>query len=225
MKPVWPRLEAAGLNTVVTPLSWELIEPREGTFDFSLVDGLLDQARQSHQKIVFLWFGSWKNGTSSYMPLWVKKDTVRFPREAASGKPVETLTPLGKASEEADARAFAALMQHIQQVDAHDHTVLMMQIENEIGILGDSRDRSGEANRIFASAVPAELTQYLKAHREELDPDLKQVWDASGDKKSGTWPEVFGDSIRADEIFMAWHYARYVHAVTARGKATYNIPM
>lgn len=225
MQPIWPKLEAAGLNTVVTPLSWELIEPQEGTYDFTLVDGLLDQARQSHQKIVFLWFGSWKNGTSSYAPLWVKKDTTRFPREIEHSNPIETLTPLGKATQEADARAFTALMRHIKHVDAHDHTVLMMQIENEIGVLGDSRDHSPEANRLFASAVPAQLTQYLKAHRDELDPDLKALWDTNGNKTSGTWPEVFGDSIRADEIFMAWHYARYVHAVTAAGKSAYDIPM
>jgi len=224
MKPIWPRLAAAGLNTVVTPLSWELIEPKEGVFDFALVDGLLDQARQSHQKIVFLWFGSWKNGTSSYAPFWVKSDTHRFPREMEHGNPIETLTPLGIASQQADARAFGTLMHHIKDVD-RDHTVLMMQVENEIGVLGDSRDRSPEANRLFASQVPAELTQYLQAHHDVLDPDLKALWDANGDKTSGTWTEVFSDSIRADEIFMAWHYARYVQAVAARGKAAYDIPM
>ena len=42
---------------------------------------------------------------------------------------------------------------------------------------------------------------------------------------SGTWDEVFGASPRADEIFMAWHYGRYVHAVTAAGKAAYDLPM
>jgi hypothetical protein len=225
MKPLWPKLEAAGLNTVVTPLSWETIEPQEGSYDFTLVDGLIDQARQSHQKIVFLWFGSWKNGTSSYAPLWVKKDTQRFPREVANGRTIETLTPLGKATQDADAQAFAAVMQHIKQVDSHDHTVLMMQVENEIGVLGDSRDHSAEANRVFGSSVPAELTQYLKAHRDELDPDLRTLWDANGDKMSGTWTEVFNDSTRADETFMAWHYARYVHAIAAKGKAAYNIPM
>ena len=142
MTPIWPKLEALGLNTVVTPLSWELIEPEKGKYDYTLVDGLLKQARTSHQKIVFLWLASWKNGMSSYVPLWVKKDTKRFPRVLVKGREVEVMSPQGAATEEADARAFAALMGHIKEVDGADHTVLMMQLENEVGVLGDSRDRS-----------------------------------------------------------------------------------
>jgi beta-galactosidase GanA len=225
MKPIWPKLVALGLNSVVTPLSWELIEPKEGSFDFTLVDGLLAQARQAHERIVFLWLASWKNGMSSYPPVWVKQDTHRFPRVVEHGNEVEILSPQGAATQEADARAFAALMRHLKEVDGREHTVLMMQIENEVGVLGDSRDRSDAANRAFASAVPAELTHYLQAHRDALYPNLRALWDANGDKTAGTWAEVFGDTTRADEIFMAWHYARFIQAVTARGKAEYNIPM
>jgi beta-galactosidase GanA len=225
MKPIWPRLAAMGLNSVVTPLSWELIEPTEGSFDFTLVDGLLKQARAEHQRIVFLWLASWKNGMSSYAPAWVKRDTQRFPRVVENGREVEILSPQSLATEEADARAFAALMQHIKEVDAGDHTVVMMQVENEVGVLGDSRDRSGAADNAFASPVPEELTHYLKAHRESLYPDLKTLWDGNGDKTSGAWADVFGTTKRADEIFMAWHYARFIQAVAARGKAAYNLPM
>jgi hypothetical protein len=225
MEPIWPKLEALGLNTVVTPLSWELIEPEEGKYDYTLVDGLLKQARASHQKIVFLWLATWKNGMSSYAPLWVKKDTKRFPRVVVKGREVEVMSPQGAATEEADSRAFAALMRHIKEVDASDHTVLMMQLENEVGVLGDSRDRSEAANKAFAGQVPAELTAYLKAHHDTLYPSLRELLDANGDKTSGTWAEVFGDSDRADEIFMAWNYSRYIQAVGARGKAEYDIPM
>ena len=101
----------------------------------------------------------------------------------------------------------------------------MMQVENEVGVLGDSRDHSAAANRAFASPVPEQLTHYLQAHHEQLYPDLRALWDANGDKTAGTWAEVFGDTVRADEIFMAWHYARYIQAVAARGKAAYDIPM
>jgi len=225
MQPIWPKLEAMGLNTVVTPLSWELIEPEEGHYDYSLVDGLLKQARASHQKIVFLWLASWKNGMSSYAPEWVKRDTRRFPRVMAHGDVVEVLSPQGTATEQADGRAFAALMQHIKQVDSSDHTVLMMQLENEVGVLGDTRDRSEAANQAFAGPVPAELTAYLKAHHDTLYPELRELWDANGDKTAGTWTEIFGDTARADEIFMAWLYARYIQQVGASGKAEYDIPM
>lgn len=225
MKPIWPKLEALGLNTVVTPLSWELIEPTEGKFDFSLVDGLIGQARQAHERLVFLWLASWKNGKSSYAPVWVKQDTRRFTRVVEHGNEVEILSPLCAATEEADARAFAALMHHIKDVDGSEHTVLMMQVENEVGVLGDARDHSAAADRAFAAAVPAQLTAYLARHREGLYPDLRDLWDANGARSSGTWTEVFGAGERADEIFMAWQYAGFIHAVAARGKAEYDLPM
>lgn len=225
MKPIWPKLVALGLNTVVTPLSWELIEPKEAGYDFTLVDGLIDQARQAHERIVFLWLATWKNGMSSYAPVWVKQDSRRFTRVVGHGEEVEILSPLCAATEEADGRAFAALMRHIKQLDGAQHTVLMMQIENEVGVLGDSRDRSAAADKAFTSPVPAQLTSYLASHRDDLYPDLRALWIANGAKTSGTWAELFGNTERADEIFMAWHYARFIHSVAARGKAEYNIPM
>ena len=225
MKPIWPQLAAMGINSVVTPLSWELIEPEEGKFDYTLVDGLLDQARQAHERVVFLWLATWKNGMSSYAPVWVKRDTKRFPRVVENGAEVEILTPLASSTMEADARAYTALMKHLKEVDGRDRTVLMMQVDNEVGVLGDTRDHSDAANKAFNSAVPAELTKYLAAHRDSLYPDLRSRWDANGAKTSGTWAEVFGDNVRTDEIFMAWHYARFIQAVAAKGKVAYDIPM
>jgi beta-galactosidase GanA len=225
MKPIWPQLAAMGLNTVVTPLSWELVEPEEGTYDFTLVDGLLEQARQQHQRIVFLWLATWKNGVSSYAPVWVKKNTHRFPRVIEATGPVETLSPLAATTMDADAHAYAALMRHIKEVDSRDHTVVMMQVENEVGVLGDTRDHSEAANRAFAASVPAELTRYLAAHRESLYPNLRALWEEHGAKTSGSFADVFGDTERADEAFMAWHYARFIQNVAAQGKAAYDIPM
>ncbi len=225
MKPIWPQLAAMGINTVVTPLSWDLIEPEEDKFDFTLVDGLLGQAREAHERIVFLWLASWKNGMSSYAPVWVKRDTKRFPRVVENGTEVEILTPLATSTMEADARAYAALMRHLKEVDSRDRTVVMMQVENEVGVLGDTRDHSEAANKGFAGAVPAEMTKYLAAHRDSLYPDLRARWDANGDKTSGTWAQVFGDNVRADEIFMAWHYARFIQTVAAQGRAAYDLPM
>jgi len=226
MRPIWPRLAAIPLNTVVTPLSWELIEPREGKFDFTLVDGLIQDARRNNLRLVFLWLASWKNGMSSYAPVWVKQDTDRFPRVIEKdGNPVEILSTLGKATMEADARAFAAVMHHIREVDGEAHTVLMMQVENEVGVLGDSRDRSPGANQAFEGQAPRELVNYLQQHRDDLIPEFRQRWESAGGKTSGTWTEVFGAGPETDKIFMAWNYARYVQHVAAAGKAEYPIPM
>jgi len=224
MKPIWPQLTAMHLNTVLTPLSWELIEPVEGKYDFTLVDGLLDQARQQNQHIVFLWLASWKNGMSSYPPLWVKRDTKRFPRVVINGNETNILSPAGKATEKSDAVAFSALMAHLRQVDAQ-HSVLMMQVENEVGVLGASRDHSPASEKLFAEPVPKELTAYLESHRATLYPELRELWEQNGALTSGSWEQVFGASARADEIFMAWQYAHFVHAVCAAGKAAYPLPM
>jgi len=226
MRPIWPRLAAIPLNTVLTPLSWELVEPAERKFDFALVDGLIEDARRNHLRIVFLWLASWKNGMSSYAPLWVKQDTGRFPRVIEkNGNPVEILSPLGTQTRDADARAFAAVMRHIRQFDGDAHTVLMMQVENEVGVLGDSRDRSPAANQAFAGRVPQQLMTYIGQSRDALLPEFRQRWEAAGSRTSGTWQEVFGPGPETDKIFMAWNYAQYINTVAAAGKAEYPIPM
>jgi beta-galactosidase GanA len=126
---------------------------------------------------------------------------------------------------QADARAFAALMRHLREVDGEAHTVLMMQVENEVGVLGDSRDRSPAANQAFDGQVPRQLLSYLEQHRDTLLPEFRRVWEAAGAKNSGTWRVVFGPGPQTDEIFMAWNYARYVQYVAAAGKAEYPLPM
>lgn len=228
MKPLWPPLAAIPLNTILTPISWELVEPAEGKYDFTLIDGLLTQAREQHLHVVFLWLASWKNGMSSYVPAWVKQDTKRFPRVVLENNEANILSSIAgfsDATRDADARAFAAVMQHIREVDIREHTVIMMQVENEVGILGGARDYSPAAEKAFAIPVPPQLTDYLKAHREALDPELHDLWRQQGEKTSGTWAQVFGETSRTDEIFMAWNYARFVQTVTAKGKAAYGLPM
>ncbi|MBB5057985.1 hypothetical protein HDF16_002691 [Granulicella aggregans] len=225
MKPIWSQMAAMHLNTVLTPVSWELVEPTEGHYDFALVDGLIAQAREQHQHIVFLWLAAWKNGMSGYPPAWVKQDTKRFPRVVLNGAEVNILSTFAPATRDADSRAFAALMQHIKEIDAEQHTVLMVQVENEVGILGASRDHSAVADKEFAADVPAGLMKYLVAHRESLDPEFRALWEENGSKISGTWTQIFDDNERADELFMAWHYATYVHAVAAKGKEAYALPL
>jgi beta-galactosidase GanA len=217
---ILPRLAAMHVNTVLIPVAWEQIEPIEGTFDFSILDHWIDVAREQHLHLVPLWFGSWKNGVSSYVPAWVKQDPKRFPRaESADGSALETLSTLGTETLKADSGAFAALMKHLKQKDENQQTVLMVQVENEVGYLGLGRDRSVTANRLFEGPVPAQLLQELQKNRERLSLELRVHFNPSGK----TWRTVFGDA--SDEVFMAWHYARYIQAVTEAGKREYPLPM
>ena len=226
MEPVWPRLVELNLNTVLIPAYWDVIEPAEGHYDFSLVDGLVDQARRHNLRIVFLWFGSWKNSMSCYAPSWVKSDQERFPRcEGKDGRGMEILSPLSEANREADARACAAFMRHLRQIDGQQHTVIMVQVENEIGMIPEARDWSAVATRLYQGDVPPELIRYLVDHRRDLIPEFRQRWEAAGAKTEGTWEDVFGPGLGTEEIFTAWHFARYTDRVAAAGKAEYPLPM
>ena len=226
MRPIWPKLAAMNLNTVLIPVYWELLEPTEGRFDFSLIDGLIQDARKYNLRLVPLWFASWKNSMSSYAPSWVKTNQKRFPRsQERTENGMEILSPFSKENVETDARAFAAFMRHLRETDANDHTVIMIQVENEIGMIPDSRDRSAIANELFAQSVPAELMNYLQQQKEELVPELRAVWQANGFKTRGTWEEIFGKGPGTDELFMAWYFARYANRVADAGKAEYSLPM
>lgn len=103
MKSISPRLVALHMNTVVTPLSCKLIEPRPGQYDFYLLDGLLAQAQAAHMDLVFLWLAKWKNGISSYVPVRVKRDTWKYRRGIVRGRSVGILSLFDHAMREAAA--------------------------------------------------------------------------------------------------------------------------
>jgi len=236
MRPIWKRMADANLNTLISTASWELVEPQEGQFDFSLVDSMILGARKEGLKLVVIWFGSWKNSGSSYVPSWVKLDQKRFPLiKDENGKTINTLTTLSEESCNADAKAFAALMKHIREIDSRQNTVVMMQIENEIGTLRTKRDYSDVANVAFNGPVPTELMDYLKKNKDSLYPGVLEAWGKQGFRESGTWEEVFGKGVLVDdwkgmsylteELFMAWNYAKYVGKIAKAGREEYNIPM
>ncbi|HEY6456666.1 MAG TPA: DUF5597 domain-containing protein [Steroidobacteraceae bacterium] len=226
MEPVWPRLAAMHLNTVLAPVAWETIEPEESHFDFSNVDGLLTGARNSHLKLVVLWFGAWKNTYSTYVPGWVKTNITRFPRvKTRDGRDTERLSPFSAVVRDADARAFAQLMRHLHEADAATHTVLMVQVENEVGVIPESRDHSPAAESAFAAAVPPSLVHFMQQHHTALDPQFRAAWEAAGAKSAGGWRELFGGAPLTDDLFMAWQYANYIEHVAAAGKAQYPLPM
>ncbi|HQV32979.1 MAG TPA: DUF5597 domain-containing protein [Calditrichia bacterium] len=226
MAPIWPRLKKLNLNTVLAPVYWELIEPVEGQFDFALLDQLIGEARKNNLRLVLLWFGAWKNSMSSHAPGWVKTDQSRFPRvQDDLGKSQEILTPFSENNLQADLKAFQALMAHVKKTDQKHHTVIMIQPENEIGMLPVARDHSPLANARFNAPVPRELLDYLTHNRDKMVPEFQQVWAANGFRNNGTWEDIFGKGYHSDEIFMAWFYARYTEQIVAGGKAVYPLPM
>ena len=223
MQPIWGKLATLNVNTVISTASWELIEPTEGTFDFSSVDEQIRAAGEHGQHLVLIWFGTWKNASSSYVPLWVKKDPQRFPMAVTKsgggsfmGLAFDVLNPLGNATIASDAHAFQALMRHLRDSDP-THTIIMVQVENESGLMGDSRDRSPLAQAAWDKPVPRELLNYLAKHKDTLLPELTSVWGSSGFKTSGTWSEVFGTSASAEEVFVAWYIGHAVGSVAEAG--------
>lgn len=223
---IFPKLQRMGLNTVLVPAYWDLIEPTEGSYDFSLVNKAIKQARQNDLKIVFLWFGAWKNSMSCYAPLWFKKDYKKYPRAyTKAGKPLEIASSFSENVYQADNRAFSQLMKYIASIDKEEGTVIMVQIENEIGMLEDARDYSAEANKLFNESVPEVLINYLSKNKNTLHPQMLEKWKEQGFKKKGNWQEIFSADLYTDEIFMAWSYSQYVEKLAQTARSIHNIPL
>ncbi|MFS1703173.1 DUF5597 domain-containing protein [Alteromonas sp. AMM-1] len=201
---VWPVVDKMHANTLGIPVAWEQIEPEEGRFDFSYLDTLIAEAKAHDVKLVLLWFATWKNNAPHYAPAWVKLDNQRFPRVITKdGKLLNSLSPHGKATLEADKKAFVQLMTYLRDSDP-SHQVIMVQVQNEVGTYGSKRDFSELANEAFEQPVPVELTQALGVN-------------------NGSWQTVFGSD--ADEYFHAWHIGRYVNEIAAAGQAIKDLPM
>jgi hypothetical protein len=209
---VWQAIEEMHANTLEIPIYWEQIEARQGVFDFSVVDTILSQARQHDKHLVLLWFATWKNGSNHYMPEWMKRNPARYPNITGSkGQAIDSPSPHSAATLDADIKAFTAVMAHLKKADTQ-HTVLMVQVENESGSWGSVRDYSATAQKLFEGPVPAELLTpaVLKALNKPI-------------ATQGNWHQVFGD--RADEYFQAWSVAHFVGQVAAAGKAQYALPL
>jgi hypothetical protein len=224
MEKTWPKLKSLHINTVLATISWEQFEPVEGKFDYTLLDYLVSETQKNGLKLVVVWFGSWKNGQSSYAPVWVKKDTKRFPRaKNKDGRVTETLSVFSENTRNADAAAFAAMMKRIKEIDKSS-TVVMVQPENEVGLFQEI-DFRAEALAEYAKPVPADLLSYMKKNKPQLKKELVSVWEANGSKTSGSWSAVFGDNPQSKEFFMAWNYARFINFVAEKGRAEYDVPM
>jgi beta-galactosidase GanA len=205
---VWPAIEYLHANTLEIPVYWEQFEPEPGKFDTSVVDTIVQQAREHNVRLVLLWFGTWKNGSSHYIPSWMKSQPDKYPRIIGKeGRRVDTPSPHAPATLAADIHAFSALMRHLKSADTQ-HTVIMVQVENEPGSWNTVRDYSPEAQKLFTSPVPSELLKAMGTNAP-----------ASG----GNWSEIFGTN--ADEYFHAWSVAHFIGQVAAAGKQEYPLPM
>jgi beta-galactosidase GanA len=221
----WATLKTIGLNTVIAPVEWDQIEPKEGVYDFAPLEGLIRQSEANKMKLVLLWFGAWKNSNSTYVPPYIKRDYKTYAKsQDDKGVPRDILSPYDPDTLKADKRAFGAVMAHVKKFDKK-HTVVMVQVENEIGMLGAVRDYSPQAQAAIKGQVPRALTDYLHKNKATLHPYVRAVWAAKGNKATGTWSEVFGDSIEAQEIFQAWGFAVFSNELTRAGKAAYQLPM
>lgn len=222
---IFPKLQRMNLNTVLVPVYWDMVEPVEGDFDFSLIDTTLEEARRCGLKVVFLWFGAWKNSMSCYAPSWFKSDYKKYPRAYTSeGKPLEIASAFSENVYQADSRAFKAWLSHLADVDK-EGTVLMVQIENEIGMLEDARDYSAAALREYDKGVPSQLIAFLEKNKKSIHPQLLERWRDNGMKRAGSWREVFGDDIYSDEYFMAWNYAAYVERLAREARDILGRPL
>ena len=189
-------VKSMGLNTLIVSVSWEQIEPRENAYDFSCVKNIIAAADSFSMPLVLIWFGTWKNGESSYPPLWVKRDTRRFFRaENADGIPVNAISPFCEEACRADARAFAKLMAYIREND-RNHRVEVVQVENEMGVFLD-RDHCPAANVAYKGEAHAEfmakayaryVNRVAQAGKRELNlPMYINCWLPDG-AKTGTYP-------------------------------------
>lgn len=205
LKKVWPVIEQMDANTLEIPVAWEQIEPQEGRFDFSWLDTLLPQARAHGKRLVLLWFATWKNTAPAYAPEWVKLNPARFPHMITEKGTVHyAMSALGENTLAADKRAFVALMHYLKEHDPQN-TVIMVQVENEVGSYGNVRDFSPQAQKMIAGPAP--------------EPLLRKF----GKPKGTPWRTAFGTD--ADEYFQAWNVASYINTIAAAGKAEKNLPM
>lgn len=151
MNPLFPHASRMGANTAALPVYWREVEPGPGQYDFGMMDERLCQAQAHSLRLVLLWFATWKNACTFYAPDDVRLDMARFPRAIdRSGRPTASLCPSSRITWQRDCNALRALMTHLREVD-QAHTVILVQIENEPGIIGSDRCYCSVCDERFAS--------------------------------------------------------------------------
>ncbi|WP_430611746.1 DUF5597 domain-containing protein [Enterococcus sp. DIV0876] len=201
-KMVWRRIDQLAINTLLIPIYWELFEPQQGVFDYSLLENHLKNAADKKVQVIFLWYGLWKNGLSTYVPQWMKvDDTGRFIRvQDKNGHHLESFTPLCKNSTEADIVAFGKLCSYLADHPLKDH-VAMIQVENELGCLQTDRDYSDCAQNQYQGKLPTVI--------------------------QNVYPEAlfWHDIPHSQECFMAYYYAKTIESLAKLVEKHLDIPV
>lgn len=201
---VWPYLKELHMNTVLVPVYWEAVEEVKGQYDFSIPKKILERARTEGLKVIFLWFGLWKNGESTYIPGWMKQDRgTYFNCCYRNGQSSQTISPLCREAVSEDKKAFAKFMEFIKEEDSDSHTVIMVQLENEIGFLGSDNDYSEAA---------------LAARGKRIPKVLRELYG-----RDGSWQEAFGSN--CGDYFMTWYFALAIEEIASAGKKIYPLPI
>lgn len=200
-------MEQLKVNTLEIPIYWEQFEPQKGQFDYSIIDTIITQAREHNVRVVLLWFATWKNGSNHYMPGWMKQQPEKYPNMInKEGQEIDSPSAHAEATLNEDVMAFSAFMKHLKEFDKQ-HTVIMVQVQNEPGAWGSVRDYSKDAQKIFDKPVPKEV--------------LKAIGKNPNSNKN--WKDVFGND--ADEFFQVWHVAQYIGKIAQAGKDVYPLPL
>src|SRR5216684_2883713 len=173
---LYPAAAKLGLNALKVPIKWSMIEPEKGVYDFSYVDHAKSMAEENHLKLILNWFGHYASGDGTiygdltgdlYAPMYIVSDEKTYPR-AVDADGVFHHNAMSYDYEpviEREIAAFSAFMRHIKSVDSQAHTIIMIQVENEIAVFGADRrnqklwrDHSPASNQRFAgSGIKDEL--------------------------------------------------------------------
>ena len=165
---LYPAAEKIGLNALKVPIKWSMVEPDKGVYDFSYVDHAKSMAEKHHLKLVLNWFGHYASGDGTiyrnltgdlFAPTYIVNDDKTYPRAVdadgvmhhnAASYDYEPII-------EREIAAFRAFMRHIKEADSQSHTIVMIQVENEIAVFGFDRhnpklwrDHSAASNQRFA---------------------------------------------------------------------------
>jgi hypothetical protein len=165
---LYPAAAKLGLNALKVPIKWSMVEPEKGVYNFSYLDHAKSMAENNHLKLILNWFGHYASADGTvygnltgelYAPMYIVTDDKLYPRAVdADGIPHHNAISYDyEPIVEREIAAFRAFMQHIKEVDSQAHTILMVQVENEIAVFGVDRhnpklwrDHSPASNKRFA---------------------------------------------------------------------------